>query len=621
MRKYILLLFLLTISQGFGQNQTEGTLLETDYEPLSYRLEMNLNPYESAFSGTTTVHFNTTADLSLFKINANQNLQIQSITYHDNPISTYSRTGDVLNIPLPELIPENTLDSVSISFSGDASTSTGLTLGEHANVPVIETIAEPWHGSSWWVCKDDLIDKVNKMDIYVTHPTEFKVASNGLLQSVEAAGNGMSVTHWQHNYPIPVYLVGIALTNYAEYNNSVEIGGTTIPIINYLYPETMSNWTSQLDQVPEHMLVLSEMFGEYPYKNEKYGHAQWNRNGGMEHSTMSFVGKFTFNLVVHELAHMWFGNKVTCATWHDIWINEGFADYCTGLLTEYYYGEQDFIDWKTDRRETITVQYDGSVYNPDAESESRTFNSRLTYKKGSMVVHLIRYMLNDDELFFQTLKNFLDYPDFSWGYADTESLRAFLEAETNTDWGDYFHDWIYGEGHPVMDIHVNKSFGSNEVTVNIQQSGSHSSVPFFHMPFEIEFRGSAGQKTVKRFDLNNAQQSFLVSDLNFSVDSFVPNPGSDIVCVISSAVLNTEEMSAESGLKIYPNPVRKLLNVESSEVIDQIMLFDASGRLIEQYSDVHQNKIQLPTQKLSKGVYLIQVHTQAQLHTKKFVKE
>lgn len=356
MKNFLQLFFILTFSFVFSQNQTEGTQLDTDYKPVYYRLEMNLNPNQQAFSGTTTVHFNTTDELSLFKINARPNLNIQSITYHQNTISSYTRAGDVLNITLPELLPAGKLDSISISFSGNASTSTGLTLGEHAGVPIIETIAQPWHASSWWVCKDDLIDKVTKLDVYVTHPNEFKAASNGLLKSVTPAGNEMSTTHWQHNYAIPVYLIGIAVTNYAEYNNSVVIGGTTIPIINYLYPETMSNWTGQLDQVPSHIQFLSEKFGEYPYKNEKYGHAQWNRNGGMEHSTMSFMGKFTFNLVVHELAHMWFGDKVTCATWHDIWLNEGFADYCTGLMTEYYQGEQDFNSWKSTRVQEITSQ-------------------------------------------------------------------------------------------------------------------------------------------------------------------------------------------------------------------------------------------------------------------------
>lgn len=621
MRNFLQLFFILTFSFVFSQNQTEGTQLDTAYKPVYYRLEMNLNPNQQAFSGTTTVHFNTTDELTLFKINARTNLNIQSISYHQNTISSYTRAGDVLNITLPEMLPAGKLDSISISFSGSAATSTGLTLGEHAGVPIIETIAQPWHGSSWWVCKDDLIDKVTKLDVYVTHPNEFKAASNGLLKSVTPAGSGMSTTHWQHNYAIPVYLVGIAVTNYAEYNNSVVIGGTTVPIINYLYPETMSNWTDQLDQVPSHIQFMSEKFGEYPYKNEKYGHAQWNRNGGMEHSTMSFMGKFTFNLVVHELAHMWFGDKVTCATWHDIWLNEGFADYCTGLLTEYYDGEQNFRSWKSTRVQEITAQNGGSVYNPDAESESRTFNSRLTYKKGSMAAHLIRFMMDDDELYYQTLKNWLNDPEFAWGYADTEDFKAFLEAQTGNDWSDYFNDWIYGEGHPIFNILVDKTPNSNELTVRFSQTGSHSSVPFFHTPFEIEFRGSGGQKEIRRFEISAQQQNFDVNDLGFNVTSFVPNPNADVVCKIASSVLSTDELNSDSEIKIYPNPVQNLLNIQSSVQIRQIEITDLSGKTIYKKSKINQNQFEIQTRNFSKGVYIIQIKTDKKSQTKKFIKE
>lgn len=621
MRNFLQLFFILTFSFVFSQNQTEGTQLDTAYKPIYYRLEMNLNPNQQAFSGTTTVHFNTTDELSLFKINARSNLNIQSISYHQNTISSYTRAGDVLNITLPEMLPSGKLDSISISFSGNSTTSTGLTLGQHAGVPIIETIAQPWHASSWWVCKDDLIDKVTKLDVYVTHPNEFKAASNGLLKSVTPAENGMSVTHWQHNYAIPVYLIGIAVTNYAEYNNSVVINGTTVPIINYLYPETMSNWTDQLDQVPSHIQFLSEKFGDYPYKNEKYGHAQWNRNGGMEHSTMSFMGKFTFNLVVHELAHMWFGDKVTCATWHDIWLNEGFADYCTGLLTEYYDGEQIFQSWKSTRVQEITAQSGGSVYNPDAESESRTFNSRLTYKKGSMAAHLIRFMMNDDELYYQTLKNWLNDPEFAWGYADTEDLKAFLEAQTGNDWSNYFNDWIYGEGHPIFNILVDKTPNSNELTVRFSQTGSHSSVLFFHTPFEIEFRGSAGQKEIRRFEISAQQQNFEVNDLGFNVTSFVPNPKSDVICQIAGSVLSTDELNSESEIKIYPNPVQNLLNIVSDAQIRQIEITDLSGKTIYKKSKINLNQFEVQTRNFPKGIYIIQIKTGKKLQTKKFIKE
>ena len=145
-------------------------------------------------------------------------------------------------------------------------------------------MSEPWHASTWWVCKDDLIDKVDKIDVVIRHPSEFKAASNGVLQSVTDLGDGSTITHWQHNYAIPAYLVAVAVTNYVEYNHEVDINGTTGPIINYLYPESLDEWSDALDLVPSYMVVLSEKFGDYPFKTEKYGHAQWNR--GVEWNTV-----------------------------------------------------------------------------------------------------------------------------------------------------------------------------------------------------------------------------------------------------------------------------------------------------------------------------------------------
>lgn len=619
MKKIIFSCFFVFFQILTAQYQNEGTQLDAAYQPVYYRLEMNLNPNQTNFSGKTTVHFNTSADLSEFKINAKPNLTIESVVYHQNNLTNYSRSGEVLTIQLPGIIESEKLDSISISFSGNSDSSAGLSRGYHDGIPVIETLSEPWLASSWWVCKDDLLNKVNKTDVYIQHPEGLKAASNGSLKSVTPAGNNTVITHWQHNYPIPAYLIGVALTNYTEYNHTVEVGGQSVPIINYLYPETLSDWTSQLDQVPSHILFLSEKYGDYPYKDEKYGHAQWNRNGGMEHSTMSFMGKFTFNLIVHELAHQWFGNKVTCATWHDIWLNEGFADYSVGLKNEYDFGEQSFKNWKGSRIDFITSQNWGSVYNPDANNSGRIFDSRLTYNKGSMVVHLIRYILNNDELFFQSLRDYLENPEFAWGYADTEDFKASLEASTGLNWDDFFNDWIYGEGHPVFDITIS-NFPNNQVRVHFQQSGSHSSVSYFHTPFEIEFRGSGGQKSTRRFYLDSPEQDFWVDDLGFQVNSFDLNPGNDIICKINSWELATAEESLTAEFEVYPNPVREILNIKSNQTLKEIRIFDLSGKEVYSKSDLNLQKTEIATDGLEKGVYLLQLKTDKALKTIRILK-
>lgn len=589
----------------------EGTLLETDYVPEYYRLEITANPNVQNFSGRTTMHFTTTDVLNQIKINAKPNLTVQSVEYHSAPITDFSRSGDVLTINLPASLPANHLDSIAINFSGNAGTSSGYNVNSHNGVPIAETLSESFHGSTWWVCKDDLIDKAKKIDIYVTHPSDMKAASNGLLKSVTDIGGGNSTTHWQHNYPIPVYLVAIAVTNYVEYNNSVNISGTEVPIINYVYPESLSGAQSSLDQVPGYISFLSEKFGDYPYKEEKYGHAEWERGGGMEHSTMSFMGNFNFGLVAHELAHQWFGNQVTCGTWSDIWLNEGFAEYGDGLLVQEVWGENSFRNWKEDYVWYITDENWGSVWNPDSNNENRIFYYRLTYAKASMMVHLIRYILNDDALFFQALKNYLSDPEFTYGYATTPGFKASLEASTGMNWDNYFADWIYGEGHPNFDISVNKHSGSNLVTVRFNQTPSHNSVEFFETPFEIEFRGAGGQRATRRFNLTENGQYFDVTDLPFAVTNYVPNPHFDVVCRINSSTLDNQEVELDNSTKavIYPNPAKEFFTIENKENIDNLKVFDVSGKLIYQINDSNQSKIRINSGSWPKGTYMVQIQS------------
>ena len=591
-----------------SSGHTVSALLETDYIPEYYRLEINSDPEELDFSGMTTMHFTTTAETNQIKINAKQNLDITSVSYHSNPVTNYSRQNDVLTIILPETLANNQLDSISIGFAGSAMTSNGYSVGTHNGHSISYTLSESFQGSTWWVCKDDLLDKVDKLDVYITHPSNLKAASNGKLMSVTDLGNGNSRTHWQHNYPIPTYLIAVAVTNYTEYNNSVNINGTEVPIINYVYPESLSGAQNTLDLTPTYISEISGRYGDYPYKLEKYGHAEWEWGGGMEHATMSFVGGWSRGLIKHELAHQWFGDKVTCGTWSDIWLNEGFAEYTDGWLVQLLDGENDFRDWKEDYVWYITDAGWGSVWNPEPDNEDRIFDYRLTYAKGSMMVHLIRYIINNDDLFYQALRDYLDNPEFSYNFATTDEFHASLEASTGMDWDNFFEDWIYGQGHPIFSIAVNGNQSNTDLTVRVNQAQSHNSVDFFETPFEIKFNGPGGQTATRRFDLTQNGQVFQVTDIPFEVTSYVFNPNFDVVCRINSQTLNNKEVDVNSSkASIYPNPAQGFFTIENHQEIDEIKVFDVTGKIIYNQNGFRQNKVQVHSNSWPAGTYMVQI--------------
>jgi aminopeptidase N len=455
------------------------------------------------------------------------------------------------------------------------------------------------------------MEKADSLDVYITHPSELKAASNGKLMSVTDLGNGNSRTHWKHAYPVPVYLIAIAVTNYEEYNNSVNISGTEVPIVNYVYPESLDDAQGTLDATPNYIAQISAKYGDYPYKLEKYGHAEWEWGGGMEHATMSFVGGWSGGLIRHELAHQWFGDKVTCHTWNNIWLNEGFAEYTDGWLIQLLYGDDDFRQWKEDYVWYITDQSGGSVYIPDsqADDEDRIFDYRLTYGKGSMMVHLIRYIINDDDLFYQALRDYLNNPNFAYGYATTDDLHASLEASTGMDWDNFFEDWIYGQGHPVFTINVNSDPNNMNVTVKVNQVQSNPSVDFFETPFEIEFHGTGGQTATRRFNLTQNGQEFLVTDLPFEVTSYTFNPNFDVVCRVNITTLNNEEMDGtiSTKAKIYPNPATAFFTVDNQEKIDEIKVFDVSGKIVFIQNNVNQKTVQVNSNSWPVGTYMVQI--------------
>ena len=206
--------------------------------------------------------------------------------------------------------------------------------------PAIWTLSEPYGAKDWWPAKDTPADKADSADFWITVSTSLKAVSNGKLMSIVDNGNGTHTYKWKNSYPIAQYLLSMAITNYAEYTNYYHYSPSdSMPINHFLYPENLNSNISQLNKTPGMIEIYSQQFGQYPFINEKYGHAQFGWGGGMEHQTVSSMGGFSDGLIAHELAHMWYGDNITCKDWHHIWLNEGFATYGEGVIYENWYGK------------------------------------------------------------------------------------------------------------------------------------------------------------------------------------------------------------------------------------------------------------------------------------------
>ncbi len=537
-----------------------GFLGNTDnYDVKWYRCRWNIDPAIHAISGNVTTLFSPVEqDFDTLIFDLHQALSVDSVIYHNHQL-TWSHTSDLLTIRFSNVLPQNIADSVSVYYHGAPpdngygsfvkQTQNGLPDG----TPIIWTLSEPYGASDWWPCKNGLTDKADSMDIYISTPSIYQTASNGLLVSVSSEGVN-STYHWKHRYPIATYLVCLSVTKYARYTELVPYAGDTLEVINYVYPGDSAAAVAQTANIVPMIQLFDTLFGVYPFQQEKYGHAQFGWGGGMEHQTMTFVSSFGFELLAHELAHQWFGDKITCGSWTDIWLNEGFGTYLSGLCYEHLAPEW----WKRFRQvrvENVTSQPDGSVYCSDTTSVSRIFSSRLSYAKGAMILHQLRWIMGDSA-FFAGLNNYLCDVSLAYGFARTSNLKAHLESSGGQDLTWYFNDWYTGEGFPYY--HLGWSQSGNEVTYTISQSQSHPSVAFFKMLVPVQFKG-ATRDTILRVWNTFSGQSFSAA-IPFAVDTVIFDPDCQLISRYNP-LGGIAEQNGRQHLQVWPNPAKDFVTV------------------------------------------------------------
>lgn len=587
-------------------------------------MEWKADPAVNFISGKITSLFLTNRDnFDEILFDFSDSLKADSITYHGLKIMSFSHSGMLLHITIPLVLHKNSLDSVSVFYHGKpASNGFGsFAQNNHNGAPIIWTLSEPYGARDWWPCKQNLSDKTDSIDIWVTTGKSYRVASNGLLQSETIDGNDVLV-HWKHKYPIAAYLVAIAITNYARYTDYAHYKADSVPILNYVYPEDSAKTRLQVYQAVPIMEMYMRFFDGYPFMKEKYGQAQFGVNGGMEHQTMTFVGNFNESLIAHEMGHQWFGDGITCASWQDIWLNESFATYCEAIFYDNLRTPQEFYNWRKDKVKSITSDPNGSVivYGNDTNDVGRVFSGRLSYHKGGMVLHMLRNMIGDS-FFYESIREYLHDPVLAYGYSKTNSFINHVESVSGQNLATFFSDWIYKEGFPSYRAEWKQP--NDSVHLFLHQSTSNNSVSFFSLPVKVKF-ASANRDTTLTFINDDNNQEFVFVP-RFKVDTVVFDPGYDIISA-GNQVININ--SSENLLDIYPVPFSDEITLRflsHNNFVRGIIITDALGRILDEkiYNSIlyHKNeKNVLNLSFLQPGNYIIRVITTDAVITKKAVK-
>lgn len=589
------------------------------YHELRFTVDPNVtNPYINGIVKTT---FRALTDIDAVTFDMATELTVSSVTMNSTSL-TFSQSNYELNINLPSTVTTGNSATVVITYAGSPPQAEGaFTRSTHSGTPVIFTLSEPFGARDWWPCKQDLNDKIESFDMYITCPNTYIGVSNGLLQSSVTSG-GFTTRHFKHNYPIPAYLISLNVTNYTTYNIQAGLGTVEspfFPINNYLYPEsnTASN-RSSIDNTVPIMNVFEQKFGPYPYRNEQYGHVQFGWGGGMEHTTMSSMGAWNSrSLIAHELGHQWFGNKVTCGTWKDIWLNEGLTEYSAGIVVEELDGDAAFVAWKSGKINNITSQTSGAVYLTDDEATdvNRIFSSRLSYNKGSMVTHMLRWVMGD-AIFFQALQNYLNAPNLAFGYAVTTDLKSQLETVHGSSLTEFFNDWIYGQGYPTYTVNA-QNWGAGQAKITVSQTQSNASVSFFEMPLEIRLTSAGGLTHDVVVNHTSNAQEFIVP-VPFVVTGVTFDPNKHIISRNNVATLANESFDLEQTISVYPNPTTNELHImmPTTLQLDKVEIYNTLGQLVGQ-----KDAIDFSVAELSAGLHLLKITTSEGVIHKNFIKK
>lgn len=547
-----------------------------NYDLKYHRFCWKVDPAFQYISGSVTSYFTAVGEnINLVRFQLAENMTADSAVSCLAP-AVLHHDGNNLIVYLNREVAKGAIDSVTVYYHGSPETTGfgAFSAGKHNDIPVLWTLSEPYGASEWWPSKNDLTDKIDSMDVYVAHPAGTHAASNGLLISENSDGAGGVITHWKHRYPIASYLVAIAVTNYSRFTDVHTGSYGPLNILNFVYPEDSMALRLEARGVLPVLDLYEELFGPYPFRKEKYGQAQFGWGGGMEHQTMTFLGRGAFNheIIAHELAHQWFGNTITCASWHDIWLNEGFATYCAGLSYEHMLNGFYWPKWKYQNMSYVTMEPGGSVYCDDTTDVDRVFHSRLSYSKGALVLHMLRWVIGD-EAFFRGVNSYLNDPALRFGFAYTIDFQRHMEAASGRDLQGFFSDWIYCQGYPSYRLTCTQNPDKSAI-INLEQATSHPSVSFFSLPVPVRFYGEGSDTTIT-FNHSYSGQAFYIEP-GFVIDSIRIDPDRWII-----SAGNTVELLKPEGdyLGISPNPSSEDITVSfNPENEGVISVIDMAGR-------------------------------------------
>lgn len=490
-----------------------------------YAFEINLSDSSDEIKGIATIRIDfKQAGVRNFRLDfvnqkaekENKGMVIDAITVGDQPI-TYTHQNDEIILDLPSPSTKNQTMIFTIKYHGVPLD--GLRIGK-TKLGDRSFFNENWPNRArhWLPTFDHPSDKATS-EFKVKAPSHYKVISNGLLLEESEIGNNLKLTHWKQSVPSSCWLFVIGVAEFA---------------VQYLEPfkgKSIESWVyaknreAGFTDFQEPTKKVLEFYSQYvgPFAYEKLANVQTpSVSGGMESSSAIFYGEDlvtgkrserTRNVIIHEIAHQWFGNSVTETTWDDAWLSEGFATFFTLLFIENEYGKEEYNKGIAKAKKTIfdllIKMPDFSIVSPRT-AEKELVITGITYQKGAWVLHMLRNLMGETN-FKKGIQSY--YSKFYTSSATTDDFRIAMEKASGMDFKIFFQQWLFQPIIPKINAKWTFDPKHKKLKINIEQIQKGDII--FNIPVEIAYykKGSNAPTLLKmRLDKKQNSQTFVLKE-------------------------------------------------------------------------------------------------------------
>lgn len=514
-------LFLIGICAQQGHSITDPYPKNPKIDALNYRFEIELSDERDEILGKMTMDVRFLTDsilnLRLDLINKsaaleNKGMQVTAVESNGEPV-TYQHDKDVLLITLPSPSTQNQRSQFAITYRGIPATGLIIANNKYGDRTFF---SDNWPNKArnWLPTIDHPYDKAT-CEFVVKAPSHYQVVSNGLLIEETDLSNSQRLTHWKQSVPIAPWLYVLGVAKFAVQHVG-DFQGKAIQTWVY-YQDREAGFYDFAEPTKKVLEFYSNYIGPFVY--EKLANIQSNSvGGGMEAASAILYGDRSVsgeretrwrNIVIHEIAHQWFGNSVTEYDWDDVWLSEGFATYFTLLFIEHEYGRDAFLEGlESSKRRVDNFHQKNPDYRivHDNLKDMRKVTSSHTYQKGSWILHMLRGVVGTEN-FWKGIRSY--YQKYQNGNASTADFRREMEEAAGQDLSVFFQQWLYKSG--ALQYAGNWQYDAKKKQLKITIDQVQKDGSLFEMPLElgIYFKGEEHPQ-LKTVDVKRKSNVFTI---------------------------------------------------------------------------------------------------------------